>query len=51
VLATVTLDGSGSASFTTSSLAVGSHTITAVFEDGTLFTLTGSNPLTEDIVS
>ena len=37
VLATIALDGSGQATFTTSSLAVGTHTITATFNGTTNF--------------
>jgi hypothetical protein len=47
-LATVALS-SGKASFSTSTLAVGSHSITAVFNGSTSFNASTSSVLTESI--
>jgi hypothetical protein len=44
-LGTVTLDNSGQASFTTSALAAGSHTITAVYDGDLVFRVSTSAPL------
>jgi len=45
VLATVPVDANGRASFSTSSLSVGIHTITATYSNGTNFS-TGSGTAT-----
>jgi subtilisin-like proprotein convertase family protein len=45
VLATIALDGAGQAGFTTSTLAVGDHTITASFNGATNFATSTSSPL------
>jgi hypothetical protein len=44
-LATIPVDGNGQASFSTSGLAVGSHTITAIYSNGTNYA-TGSGTAT-----
>ncbi len=47
ILGTGTLDGSGQASFTTSSLSLGSHTITAEYGGATNYAASTSAPLTQ----
>lgn len=48
-IGTGTLDGTGTATFTTSTLAVGSHTITAVYAGDSTFTGSASSPLTQTV--
>jgi Bacterial Ig-like domain (group 3) len=49
VIGTGTLNGSGQATYTTSALAVGSHSITAVFEGDTDFTTSTSAAITQRV--
>ncbi len=49
VLATIALDGTGEATFTTTALAVGDHTITATFNGNTNFATSTSTPLTQTV--
>ena len=48
-LASVAVDGSGNAAFSTSSLAVGSHPITAAFHDGGYFNASTSAAVDEQV--
>jgi hypothetical protein len=48
-LAIVSLDASGHAAFTTSSLAVGTHTLTAVYAGNTIYSTSTSLPFSETI--
>ena len=49
VLATIALDGTGQATFTTTALAVGDHTITATFNGTTNFATSTSAALTQTV--
>jgi hypothetical protein len=49
VLGTGTINGSGQATYTTSALSVGSHSITAVFEGDTDFTTSTSGAITQRV--
>src|SRR5262249_51922741 len=48
-LGTGTLNGSGQATFTTSALTVGSHSITAVYGGDLVYSASTSTPLTQNI--
>jgi uncharacterized repeat protein (TIGR01451 family) len=49
VLGTTALDANGAAAFTTSTLAVGNHTITAAYSGGGILAATASNAVVESI--
>ena len=51
LLATETLDSYGGASFTTSALAVGNHSITAVYSGDSIWTSSTSDALTQQVTS
>jgi hypothetical protein len=48
-LGTVTLDGAGQATLTTSALATGSHSVTAAYGGDTTYNASGSTPLTQTV--
>ncbi|SNT34982.1 Ig-like domain (group 3) [Granulicella rosea] len=50
VLATIAVDGTGTATYATSTLAIGSHTLTAKYQGDANHSATNSSPLTQSIV-